>query len=92
MLIFGGLSLKKLTDARAKDTLKVVVKGSPTRTHLLQEPYADLYTEGKDGEEPCGESCSKDHAHSHSAPVGQDSQSFYYHHGLYTHLEMLHAI
>ena len=70
-LIFGGLSLRKLTEARAEKTLKVV-KGSATRTHLLQEPYADLYTEGKEGDEPCGESCSKDHVHSHSAPVGHD--------------------
>ena len=67
-LIFGGLSLKKLTDTRAKETLKVV-EVPPGRTHLLQEPYADLYIGKKKGEEPCGDSCSKDHAHTHAAPV-----------------------
>lgn len=72
-LIFGGLSLRKLTDARADKTFKIG-KGSASRTHLLQEPYADSYTEGKVEDEPCGESCSKDHAHSHGAPVRQDSR------------------
>lgn len=72
-LIFGGLSLKKLTETRAKKTI-TVVDGSSAKTnrHRLQEPYADLYTGTQKEEEDCGQSCSKDHAHSHSgkaAPV-----------------------
>lgn len=67
-LIFGGLSLKKLTESRATETLKVV-EVPPAKTHLLQEPYADLYVDKKKGEEPCGDSCDKDHAHRHAAPV-----------------------
>ncbi|BDA41472.1 Hydroperoxy fatty acid reductase [Coccomyxa sp. Obi] len=73
-LIFGGLSLKKLTETRAKESLKVV-EVPPARTHLLQEPYADLYVDKKKDDEPCGDSCSKDHAHTHAAPAGKKEES-----------------
>lgn len=47
-LIFGGLSLQKLSNSRAKKTFTAV------------DPHS-LHEHGPD--EPCGESCSKDHKH-----------------------------
>lgn len=64
-LIFGGLALKRLSDSRAKKTFTAVDPNS-------------MHNHGPD--EPCGESCSKDHKpHDHPLNIMVGMHGFWYH-------------
>lgn len=71
VLIFGGLSLKRLSDSRGNKSIHVVKSSTSARSALLQDPHAHLFMHNHQPGEPCGESCSKDHAHQELVCVSQ---------------------
>lgn len=69
-LIFGALSWKRLGDTHGKQQFTEVTRDASARvlreTEELRASGGDMFVHSHGGHaepEPCGESCSKDHAH-----------------------------
>jgi hypothetical protein len=74
VLICGALSWRQLGGSRRKAaTFTEVSREAAARvlreTEELRTRGGDLFVHSHPQEEPCGEACSKDHAHTHTLPA-----------------------